>query len=415
MIRYIYSLGIYGFLLTIKAASLFAPKAKAWVDGRRNWRSRLREALKTREGRPLVWVHCASLGEFEQGRPLIEGIKADHPEVFILLSFFSPSGYEVRKNYALADAVVYLPADTRANARDFLRNARPGLVIFIKYEFWFNFLSELRQQNVPAILAAARLRPDQLFFKPYGKWFREQVRAFRHIFLQEALDERLMDTLGIPYTVAGDPRIDRVLAIAGENRTFPEIEAFCAGQPVLIAGSTWPPDEALLAELVRHPSFEGWKLIIAPHDIAPQRLQALEEKIPLQALRYSRIGEGDPSGARMLVIDNIGMLSALYRYGQIAYIGGAFGSGLHNTLEPIAFRLPVLFGPKYRKFSEAIYLVDHGGGQSIRDAGELIAAFTGWTDVARREHAAQAAFGYITQNQGAAQRILRHPAVLFQR
>ncbi len=405
--RFLYTCSILVYLAALHLAAYFNPKARKWVAGRRGWRNSLKTIAAQADTKTRIWIHCASLGEFEQGRPLIEGIKKAHPEVFVLLTFFSPSGYEIRKNYPFADAVAYLPGDTPTNAKDFLDLYRPNLTVFVKYEFWFNFLCEIRIRRIPAFLISARFRTSQIFFKPYGSWFRKQLQAYTKIFLQEPLLARVSDYLPIKLQVAGDTRVDRVLQICEEKKEFPEIAAFCEGHKVLVAGSTWPPDEALLASLVKQPCFQGWKLLIAPHDVHVKRVQSLEATIPLSACRHTALLKGEGKNANMLVIDHVGILSSLYRYGDIAYIGGAFGSGLHNTLEPIAFKLPVLFGPKFHKFPEALQLLADGGAFCVKNVPELEAAFSYLTDDKQREHAGQAAYRYIQHNSGATDAILK--------
>lgn len=405
--KMIYTCTIYAYLLAIYLASLFNRKARLWTAGRRGWREYLSQQLAGVGDRPLLWIHCASLGEFEQGRPVIEGLKNKRQDIFVLLTFFSSSGYEIRKNYPYADAVAYLPGDTPGNARYFMKIVRPQLIIFVKYEFWFNLLWEIRRRDVPALLISARFRTGQVFFRAYGTWFRHRLKAFSKIFLQENISSAQAAALDIPVRVAGDTRVDRVLGIVSENRAFPEIARFCDGHQILIAGSTWPPDEALIAKLVQQPCFEGWKLIIAPHDVSPKRLNAVEAKIPLPACRHSALCRGESApAARMLIIDHVGILSALYRYGHIAYIGGAFGSGLHNILEPIAFRLPVIFGRRYDKFPEAVSLLKSGGARSVQNPTALIEAFTRWTEDEQRNTAAQLAFRYVQDNRGASAVIL---------
>lgn len=404
----LYTISIWVFQGLVHFASWFNPKAKAWVLGRKGWRRTLQnQVTRGREpGQPLVWVHCASLGEFEQGRPVIEAMKAQNPHVFVLLTFFSPSGYEVRKNYPLANAVAYLPADTSRNVRDFLRLVQPNLAIFVKYEFWYRFLEGLQKRAIPAILISARLRPGHLFFQPYGRWFKTRLRAFVHLFAQDASATQLLAQTGVPFTVAGDTRVDRVLDIALRPGSFPELEDFCAGHPVLIAGSSWPPDEKRLGDLFRHPVFSGWKLVIAPHDIRDSRLAEIERVFPGASARFTQYQTGKDSHKQVLLINTIGMLASLYRYGNIAYIGGAFGSGLHNILEPIAFGLPVLFGPKYEKFAEAQALTQNGGARSIRSVEELVEAFSRWADEQNRASASAAASAYVQENQGATKRIM---------
>ncbi len=404
----LYTISIWAFQGLIHLGAWFNPKAKAWVIGRKSWRKALQDrvAQARKPGQPLVWVHCASLGEFEQGRPLIEGMKTQNPGLFVLLTFFSPSGYEVRKNYPYADAVAYLPADTSRNVRDFLGLVQPNLAVFVKYEFWYRFLEGLQKQTIPALLVSAKLRPGHLFFRPYGQWFKARLGAFSHIFAQDASAEKLIAQTGIPYTIAGDTRVDRVSEIARHPGSFPEVDDFCSGHRVLIAGSSWPADEERLAELFRHPIFSGWKLVVAPHDIRESRISELERAFSGSTVRYSQYKNGVDSSKKVLIINTIGMLSSLYRYGNIAYIGGAFGSGLHNILEPIAFGLPVLFGPRYEKFMEAQALTASGGARSIRSGKELIEAFSAWVDENKRTVASAAAAAYVQENQGATERIM---------
>lgn len=406
--RILYAASILIYLGILHIAAIFNRKARQWVEGRKDWRVSLKGIAEKAGNRPKVWIHCASLGEFEQGRPLIEGIKNYHPEVFVLLTFFSPSGFKIRKNYAFADAVAYLPGDTPRNARDFLDLFDPDLVLFVKYEFWFNILFEIRTRKIPALLVSARFRPEQIFFKSYGDWFLHQLQAFSKIFLQESPPAGLLKDLNVQVQVAGDTRIDRALQISAENHEFQEIKEFCRGFKVLIAGSTWPPDEALIASLVTQPCFKGWKLIIAPHDVRRERIEALESAIPLSSCRHTALQNGSgPIAADMLVIDHIGILSAIYRYGNIAYIGGGFGSGLHNTLEPIAFALPVIFGPKYHKFTEAVQLITSGGAFCVKTPDELEQVFQLLADNEQRARASQAAFQYIQHHAGATAVVLK--------
>lgn len=404
MAAFIYQAVIRLYGLAIRLAALFNAKASLWAAGRRRWRSRHRGMLEAKPpGKgPLVWVHCASLGEFEQGRPVIEGIRAALPEVQVLLTFFSPSGYEVRKNYEQASYVAYLPLDTPTAARDFLAIWKPALAVFIKYEFWLFHLQALHRANIPAFLVSALFRPEQLFFSPFGGPFRRAPGWFRHIFVQDEQSAALLRKHGLQNcSAAGDTRVDRVLQIAENAPAFPPVEAFCAEKPVLVAGSTWPEDEALLIPFLNEHLPEGWKAIIAPHQIRPAHIQALEEQLQGVVIRYSQAAGAELREARILLIDNVGMLSALYQYGRLAYIGGGFGAGIHNTLEPIAFGLPVIFGPKYEKFEEARYLVQSGGGFSIRNLRELKAAFDHLQPPVAHQAASEKARHYVLANQGA--------------
>lgn len=407
---FLYTLGIHAYLLFIRFAALFNPKAKLWCKGRKNWAQRLSAELSSKRspGQTLIWIHSASLGEFEQGRPLIEALKKEQPEIFILLTFFSPSGYEIRKNYAQADLVCYLPPDLPRNARQFLDIVQPQLAIFIKYEFWYHFLKTLQQRQIPVWLIAALFRPQQPFFQAWGGWYLTILKGFEHFFVQNQSSVDLLDHYQIkPYTLAGDPRIDRVLQIAAEAKTFPLVEAFTQGNSILMAGSTWAPDEALLATLWQNRELcQGWKLIIAPHEIGAAHLEQVEQKFVGIGVRYSQFDPTKHADCSVLIIDNIGMLSALYRYADLAYIGGGFGAGIHNTLEPMAFGLPVIFGPKYQKFEEAVVNVREGGAFVVQQAQDLQQIFAQLQDQHFKDKASSVVQGYLQKNRGATAKIM---------
>lgn len=406
----LYTLGIYLYGLGLRLAALFHPKARKWVAGRKNWAShhrRIKGSLP--RDRSLFWVHCASLGEFEQGRPLIEALKQRPDPPIILLTFYSPSGYEIRQRYEYADATVYLPLDTPANAREFINIWQPQLAIFVKYEFWFNVLQALQQKSIPVILISGLFRQGQIFFQPYGYPFRTILRGFSQFFLQNKASAECLKTIGIAhYTIAGDTRIDRVKAIAHHAPAIPVAREFCGAAPVMVVGSAWPEDEARLLPYFNQGLPPEWKVIIAPHEIEERHLQQTEQQLGLPSIRYSYAVENPHllSSARVLLIDNIGMLSALYQYGRVAYIGGGFKTGLHNTLEPIAFGLPVLFGPRYHKFEEARYLVDEGGAFVIESQESLQQTMQQLLQPEAYQAASAKAIGYIHQNQGATQKVL---------
>jgi len=392
--------------LGIRLAALFSEKPRQWVRGRKNWPTRLQKGIESIEEGPVIWVHCASLGEFEQGRPLIEWLKENQPSYKILLTFFSPSGYEIRKNYDQADLIFYLPLDTAANARQFIQMVQPHLAIFVKYEFWFHYLNTLQERRIPHVLISAIFRENHLFFKSYGGFFRSILRKFDHLFVQDEDSKVRLEAIGINQVlVAGDTRIDRVLAIAGQDRRFPLIDAFAAEQPVFVVGSSWSPDEAILIPFFNKKLPTDWKVIIAPHEIKESSITALEESLTLPAIRFSEGNPENVSSKKVLIIDNIGMLSALYRYGRLAYIGGGFGVGIHNTLEPIAFGLPVIFGPKYQKFAEAVTLARNGGTYAVETATEFEQIFERLCKEEQYHNARKAARGYVEQNQGATGRI----------
>jgi len=407
---FFYTLGIYTYLFFIRIAALINPKAKLWCQGRKNWAQRLQSELaaKRRPGQTLIWIHSASLGEFEQGRPLIETIKKEQPEAFILLTFFSPSGYEIRKNYPQADLVCYLPADLPSNTQRFLDITQPQLAIFIKYEFWYNFLQALHRQKIPVWLIAALFRPQQPFFQSWGGWYLGILRGFDHFFVQNQSSADLLEQHQIKqYTLAGDPRIDRVLQIAAEAKTFPLVESFAQGNSILMAGSTWAPDEVLLAALWQNRELcQGWKLIIAPHEIGVSHLEQIELKFVGNCVRYSQFEANQHAHCTVLIIDNIGMLSALYRYATLAYIGGGFGAGIHNTLEPMSFGLPVIFGPKYQKFEEAVVTVREGGAFVVQQAQDLQQVFTQLQEFDFKSQASNVVQQYLQNNRGATTKIM---------
>lgn len=404
---FFYNLGIRLYGLIISLIAPFNAKAKKWKDGRKNWAGDLAQKMQSKKaGQPVFWLHASSLGEFEQGRPIIEALKKAQPDLFIVLSFFSPSGYEIRRNYNLADVVTYLPLDTKSNAKRFLQIIQADFVVFVKYEFWHHFLYQLEQQNIPTYLISAVFRPNQLFFKPYGKFFRNILQRFQHIFVQNESSFQLLQNIKLTnITLSGDTRIDRVFDISQTERELPILDHFCGNAPVWVIGSSWPPDEAFIFDYLHNDLPENWKLIIAPHDISKKHIHQIEQQLQVPFLRYSEAEGKDLDHYRVLIIDNIGMLSFLYRYGKIAYIGGGFGEGIHNTLEAIVYGLPVVFGPKYRKFEEARYLVDQKGGFCISDKEDLKTAMDHLLVETNLAKAAKTAKNYITQNQGASQEI----------
>jgi 3-deoxy-D-manno-octulosonic-acid transferase len=356
-----------------------------------------------------IWFHAASLGEFEQGRPVMELLRKRHPQYKILLTFFSPSGYEVRKNYDGADVICYLPFDTPFKVKKFLTLANPVMAIFIKYEFWMNYLCELKRRNIPAYLISAIFRREQLFFKPYGKWYLKALFCFDRLFVQDKASAQLLAEHGITHvSVCGDTRFDRVLAVQRQARLLPAIKEFAGhdGQPVLVAGSTWPQDEdMLLAYFNVHPEV---KLIIAPHEIHRERLMDIESKLERPSVRLSETNDQTIPDKDCLIIDSFGMLSSIYRYGRIAYIGGGFGKGIHNTLEAAVYGIPLIFGPKYQKFREANGLIAVGAAFSVTDKAGLTARMDDL--VTHPELCLQTgrlAGDYVQQNSGVTEKILK--------
>ena len=358
-----------------------------------------------------IWFHASSLGEFEQGRPMIEKIKAEHPEYKVLLTFFSPSGYEVRKNYKGADVICYLPFDTPFRVKKFLNLANPAIAIFIKYEFWGNYLRELRKRGIPVYIISAIFRPDQLFFQWFGKPYRKMLSYFNHLFVQDERSMKLLNEFGITnVTVTGDTRFDRVLDVRKQARELPFIERFLESKEgkrpiVMVAGSSWPQDEAIFIPYFHeHPEM---KLIIAPHEIHREHLLSIEAMLKRPSVRLSEAHEDDLADKDCLIIDSFGLLSSIYRYGQIAYIGGGFGVGIHNTLEAAVYGIPVIFGPKYQKFMEAMQLIEAGGAYSIKDYNELKTLLDRLlTDEAFLKKTGTNAGNYVIGNSGATEKVL---------
>lgn len=395
----IYSLLIivYGFLAFI--ASPFSSKASQWTKGRRGWRKKVRD-FDRGDGK-VIWMHCASLGEFEQGRPLLEKIKSEIPSVKIVLTFFSPSGYEIRRNYQHADIVLYLPSDLPANARFFIRAIAPDIALFVKYEFWYNYLDQLRGHKVPVYLISGIFRPSQYFFRWYGRYTRKMFSVFSHIFVQDELSEKLLASIGADHcTVTGDTRFDRVGQIASAAGELPLIRAFRGGGKLLVAGSSWEPDEDIIIRYINeHPG--SLKVVFAPHLIDEAHLARIEKKLKVPGARYSSFSEGDTL-SQVLIIDNIGILSSVYRYASVAAVGGGFGKGIHNLLEPASWGIPVLFGPNHTKFREAADLIACGGGFSFRDYDDFSAIVEKYTsDNEALNLAGEASARYVSDNQGA--------------
>lgn len=413
----LYNIGIRLYALGIRIASLFNSKAKSWIQGRKQIFKRLAEAFQGNKA-PVIWFHTSSLGEFEQGRPVIEHIKQNHPEIKILITFFSPSGYEIRHDYEKADYVFYLPLDTRGNARRFLNIVRPQAVFFVKYEFWYHFLNETQKTHVPMILFSSIFREQQFFFKPYGSFFRKVLRNYTHIFVQNQISVDLLKNIQVPnVSIAGDTRFDRVKAIADKLEKFPVVEAFINNQLTFVIGSSWWRDLAILVPFLNDFG-TPLKTIIAPHEINEQEIEHLQDVLTKQSIRYTEVkNKSLEEGGNLqrlqesdvLVLDNVGMLAWLYQYADFAYIGGGFGEGLHNTLEPAVFDTPVIFGREYGKYQEAIDLVEQGGAFSIKDRTELENVMNDlYFNEDKRDKAAKVCTNYVLDNLGSADKIYRY-------
>ncbi|MBC3784365.1 3-deoxy-D-manno-octulosonic acid transferase [Spirosoma utsteinense] len=414
----LYNTGLSAYKTLLHLAAPFNPKAKLWVAGRHNWVANLTQKLDGNTA-DIAWFHAASLGEFEQGRPVMEAYRAQYPEHKILLTFFSPSGYEVRKQYDGADYVLYLPVDSPANARQFVTLVNPKIAFFIKYEFWYNYLRELKAARVPVVSFSAIFRPNQLFFRPWGGFYRNLLAYFDHILVQNQESVQLLEEIGIrQVTLAGDTRFDRVMQVAAAKKEIPIAQAFKLGYdsqtsatvpyPVLVVGSAWQADMDILIPFIN--KFDKpLKVIIAPHEIHDDEIERWRTQLSDASVRYSAIrspASTDLSLASIhtLFIDNVGMLSSLYQYGEFAYIGGAFGKGLHNILEAATFGVPLFFGPNYGKFQEAVDLVDEGAAFPLHNTAELLDVFLKqYTD---REKASHTSRAYVQRNVGATGKVM---------
>ncbi len=401
-----YNIFLLLYRIAVRIAALFGNKARLWLNGRKGLLDKIAADLQGKDEK-RIWVHCSSLGEFEQGRPLIEAIRQQYPAYKIVLTFFSPSGYEVRKDYKGADYIYYLPMDSRGNARRLVSLVNPSLAIFVKYEFWYYYLAQLQQAQVPTILVSAVFRKSQIFFKPSGGLFRKMLHCFTYLFVQDDESKKLLATIGLNENVivAGDTRYDRVIAIAASVKPFPLIEKFKEADKLIIAGSTWPADEEILKQTLPNLP-DDWKLVIAPHEVDAAHIQSLHDAFAGHSVLYSQL-DAEPCGYRVLIIDNIGMLSSLYSYGDIAYVGGGFNDGIHNVLEPAVFGLPVFFGPKYDKYIEAKALVSRQYAFPISSAADFNNSLPNLTeDDTTRQTMQKAIQAYIAAQTGATERVV---------
>ena len=423
LILYNIIIRLYGF--AIRLASLWNAKARRWIDGRKDLFENLEKKIKT--GDKIIWVHCSSAGEFEQGKPVIEKLKHEYTDHKILLSFFSPSGLIAAKNYPGADIITYLPADTKKNAERFIQTAKPELVIFVKYEFWYRHLAAAAYHHIPLLLVSAVFRKEQVFFKWYGKFYRRILFLFRQIFVQDECSFKLLQLNGISHcSISGDTRFDRVKEIAENFAAIPAIELFIQNKKTIVAGSTWPEDEKLLSLLDNN----NIKIVIAPHEITKSHIQSIQKLFPGSIL-YSQIKEAfetetndilwttinnetasylkkNLEDEKVLIIDNVGMLSRLYKYAAIAYVGGGFTSdGIHNILEAAVFGKPVIFGPNYKIYREAKELIKSGGAFSISSAAEFKEKINQLFDLKNQESASEASKKYVEENTGATEKIIQ--------
>ena len=396
-------MAIYAAL--IRLAAPFYSKAKLWCVGRDGMYERMRSAIGDAEN--IVWIHVASLGDFEQGRPLVDYIKEHYPESKILLTFFSPSGYEVRKDYKNADYVFYIPADTKREVRQFLDIVQPKVVIFVKYEFWLNMLTELHRRNVRTFIVSAIFRRNSIFFNPFGLIWRRALHSFETLFVQDDSSKRLLSNIGVTNVdIAGDTRFDRVATIAESGDRVEIIEQFKGDRRLFVAGSTWGADESVLLPLINaNPDI---KFVIAPHEIEESRIERLTRGIDGGVARYTQLSGVDLTEKQVLILDTMGLLSRVYGSAEWAYIGGGFGVGIHNTLEAAVYGIPVAFGPKYRKFKEACDLISLGVAQSVRNDNELLQWFDSLRDnkvrLAEISHTSEM---YVAKHRGATEKVVK--------
>ena len=401
-----YSFALYLYALAVILVSPFHKKARLMVKGQWNTFRILRKQI--RRGERYVWFHAASLGEFEQGRPLMERLRREHPGYKILLTFFSPSGYEVRKHYEGADVVCYLPFDTPGNVRSFLRLARPCMAFFIKYEFWNNYLHACRRRGIPVYSVSSIFRENQVFFRWYGRSYSGVLRCVAHFFVQNEASRELLARKGVTnVTVVGDTRFDRVLDIRRQAKELPLVEAFKQGRTVQVAGSSWQPDEDLIIPYFNaHPQL---KLVLAPHVVSEEHLAEIEGKLERPFVRYTQARPEEVSAADCLIVDCYGLLSSIYRYGEVAYVGGGFGVGIHNVPEAAVYGIPVLVGPNNGKFREAQDLLRAGGCLEVTDAATYGAAMDRLlSDKAFLSERGRIAGEYIAKNAGAADAVFSH-------
>ena len=401
----IYNLAMYILELGVKLAALFSDKPAKMVKGYREVFDLLQRKID--RNAQYIWFHAASLGEFEQGRPLIERIRKEYPQYKILQTFFSPSGYEVRKNYDGADIVCYLPIDTPSNVKKFVDLVNPCMVFFVKYEFWQNYLNTLYKKGIPVYSVSSIFRSNQIFFRWYGKGYQQVLKTFAHLFVQNEESKQLLAGIGVNNTtVVGDTRFDRVLDICSAAKQLPLVQKFKGDALTFVAGSSWGPDEDIFIKYFNaHPEM---KLIIAPHVVNDSHLKEIESKLQRSSIRYTKATEENVQQADCLMIDCYGLLSSIYRYGEISYIGGGFGVGIHNVLEAAVYGIPVIFGPNNKKFREAQHLLANKGGfeiNSYEDFEQLMNKFL--TDEAYLKQSGKAAGDYVKGNAGAMEKIMK--------
>ncbi len=402
---FLYSIAVFLISFALKFIAPFNAKIKLFVRGRQHTFERLQQHINANDR--VIWIHCASLGEFEQGRPIMEQLKQQYPDFKILLSFFSPSGFEVQKDYPLVDVVVYLPLDMPFQVNRFLDLAHPELVVFIKYEFWPNLLRALQQRSIKTLLVSAIFRKEQIFFKSYGTWMRQSLKGFTHFFVQNHSSKTLLSSIGFDHcTISGDTRFDRVAEITQQNNTLLFIEDFIQQHYTVVAGSTWPKDEKVLVNYINFHASVIEKFIIAPHNINPKTIDQLEASIQKPTTKYSDSNRNN--NAQVFILDTIGVLTKVYAYADTAYVGGGFGEdGVHNVLEPATFGVPLIIGPIYDKFQEVKDLVELKACTVVRNQEQLNQALKqSYTNIKARQRQGHIAKNYVTEHTGATQKVI---------
>lgn len=410
---FIYRITIQIYGLLIRLAALFNAKARLWVNGRKGIFKELTDAFKS-ENAPIIWMHCASLGEFEQGRPIIERLKKDYPNYKILLTFFSPAGYEIRKNYQNAAYIFYLPIDSPKNANQFIDIVQPEIVFFIKYEFWYFYLNALQERGIKHYLIAGVFRKNQFFFKKYARWYLKAIEGFTHLFLQDKTTQLIIEEAGLAnYSVMGDPRIDQVLSIAQRPTAIPIILQFKTDRFLFIVGSAHLKDAEIFFEflklILKKDYFKNWCFLLAPHEVDERNIKQMEMASPLPFNRFSTASQQPiANNNSLLVLDTIGQLSSAYQYADAVFIGGGFDTGIHNILEPAVFGVPICFGSNFKKFQEAKALIAKGGAFSIVAAKELEEWFEQVNEVEKRKKMGSINKDYTAQNKGATNNIINY-------
>lgn len=402
---WLYNICIMACAGLVRLMSPFYPKMRMWCEGRKGMIERIGRDMAGAES--VVWIHVSSLGDFEQGRPIVDYVKENYPNHKVLLTFFSPAGYEVRKNYPNADYVYYIPVDTRREVRRFLDVVNPEVAIFVKYEYWLNMLAELRKRCIRTYIVSAIFRRNSIFFNPLGRLWRNALRTYDTLFVQDEASKKLLAEIGVANVeVAGDTRFDRVITIAEAAERVAEVEQFKGENRLFVAGSTWGPDEDILLPLINdNPDV---KFVVAPHEMDEARIERILREVKGGAVRFTQLSQCDSAKAQVLVLDTLGLLSRVYGSADWAYIGGGFGVGIHNTLEAAVYGLPVAFGPKYRKFKEARDLIDLGVGKSVRSRKELKVWFDALRDDSEQlSQIDQSAKAYVLAQRGVTERVVK--------